>query len=424
MRWARFPALFAVLLLAIASCDGDSRPFSEAVEVRALNLTSLDVLPPQNFGDPLFINVNQSLQMVITGLSADDETIALSAGDRSWSVEDSTVASISDNGILRGLSDGTTSVSVSIGGIVSSAFSVTVSDATLINVSEIVGPDSLRRCEPQSYFARGTFDDNSVRTLDNVVWDLSSFALGELFETNGLSTQVNAFTASDQLTLTASVLGAASFEQPLIVDDSLVSLQLAPIPIILDVDQQINVIATAFYATANPTVADALNATQNVRWEILSGIDNVSVSNARSSRGLLTGLEAESGNVLRAFCGDTDIQALVVVNESGTSDSTSLSFLVGNAQVMGTNITLDRLADGLSLPIRVATGTEYDSENDISEDILFEVITDTDFTQPFFIDGLRTATPTIRLSAKGTATLSATRVSSGGDPTLLTITVD
>jgi len=416
--------LFAVILLVIASCDGDSRPFSEAVEVRSLNLTSIEVLPPQNFGSPLLLNINQSLQMVINGVNEDAEPIELSASDRTWFVNDSSVASISEDGILRGLSNGTTSVSVSVGGIDSSTFSVTVSDANLLNVSEIVGPDSLRRCEPQSYFARGEFDDNSVRTLDNVVWNLNSFALGELFDTNGLSTKVNAFSASDQLTLTASVLGTASFDQPLVVADTLVSLQLAPLPIILGVDEQINVIATAFYATTNPEIADARNATQNVRWTIRSGTDNVSVSDARGSRGLLTGLEAGSGNVVRAFCGDLDTEALVVVNESGTSDSSTLSFLVGNAQVSGSNITLDRLTDGLSVPIRVATGSEYNSENDVTEDILFEVITDTTFTQPFFIDGNETANPAIRLSAKGTATLSVTRVSAGGDPTLLTITVD
>jgi len=424
MSWARFPALFAVLLLAIVSCDGDSRPFSEAVEVRSLNIQSLEVSPPQNFSDPLFLNISQSLQMVINGLNDDDEPITLSASDRLWSVSDSTVASISENGRLQALSNGTVSVSVSIGGIAANPFLVTVADATLVSVSEIVGPGSLRRCEPQTYFARGAFDDNSVRTLDNVAWNLNSFALGELFETNGLSTKVNAFSASDQLTLTASVLGAASFDQPLVVADSLVSLQLSPLPITVDVDGQRSLIATAVYTTANPSVADQLIVTPDVSWTIRSGTDNVSVSNIRGTRGLLTGLEAGSGNVVRAFCGDIDVEALVVVNDSGTSNSSTLSFLVGNTSVTGLNITLDRLTDGLSIPIRVATGSEYDSENDVTEDILFEVITDTTLTQPFFIDGNETATPTIRLSAKGAATLSVTRVSTGGDPTLLTITVD
>jgi len=427
MRLVRFPALFAALLLSIAACSGDSRPFTEAVEVRSLDLRTLTIQPPVNFDNPLVLNINQSLQMNLSGLNGNAEAVSLSTVGRSWAVSNTAVASISEDGRLRGLSNGTTAVSVSIGGIQSGQFSVTVSDATLLSVSDIVGFDTVRRCEPQAYFARGTFDDNSVRTLDNVSWAVSSATLAELFDTSGVSTQLNAFSASDQLTLTASVGEATSFDKALVVADTLTGLQLSPLPISLEVDQQIRLTATGFYSTDVESVAQSINITPNVQWQIRGDTDFVSVSNVRSSRGLLTGVD-QGASVVRAFCGNVEIEATVVVNESGTSGDSTLSFLVGNRLESGPNITLDRIADGLSVPIRVATGSEYDSENDITEEIFFEVTSDTTLTQPIIIDGNMTATPAIRLTAKGDATLSVTRESGDSettfDPILLTITVD
>ena len=94
MTFGKAAALIGVLFL-LGACDGDTRPFTEAVEIRTLNLESLSVTTPENTVTPLYLNVNQGMQLGVSGQTFDGDTVALSSGDRTWSVSDTSVASIS-----------------------------------------------------------------------------------------------------------------------------------------------------------------------------------------------------------------------------------------------------------------------------------------------------------------------------------------
>ena len=426
MNYRILSASFLCATLILSGCDGESRPYTEAVEVRTLNLQSVEVIPPVNELEDIFLNINQGLQLAVRGIPVEGSPVSLSASDREWSTSDPAIASITENGFLRALANGSVEVFVSIGGIDSAGFGLTVADAALSEISAISGVSTLERCLPQTYFATGTFTDGTNRTLDNLTWAVSDPSNVQLLDTTGSSTRLNALAALDQLTLTATSQDGQSLGQALIVSDSLQDIEIRPLPIILDEGDERNVTAIGEYTADSGIATDTtriLNITENLNWVVVTGTTNLSVSNVRGTKGLLTGLD-EGDAQISAACGLLIDRALVDVNESGTSTATSLAFRIGNTLVTGNQITLSRSANLAAIPILASTGSEYDADNDVTNTVDFQRQDSTSsVTQPFVIDGNGSSSPTIRLTATGTATIVATETTDGEAVEILTITV-
>lgn len=423
----RIAAALLGTTLLLNACDGDSQPFTEAVEVRTLNLESVEVLSPTTTVDDIFLNINQGLQLGVRGISALGNPITLSANDRAWSVSDPSIASVTDNGYLRALANGSVQVLVSIGGLDSVGFGLTVSQATLSEISAISGLTTVERCIPQTYFATGTFSDNTSRNLDDLTWAVSNPTNARLFDSSGASTSLNALAAMDQLTLSATAPGGQSLEQSLIVSDSLQAIAIRQLPIILDVGEELNVTAIGVYSdNTGEAIATTreVNITEDVDWVVDTGTDNLSVSNVRGSKGLLTGLDEDNDANITAACGLEDDRVSVDINASGTSTATTLGFKIGNELVTNNQITLSLAANSGSIFILASTGSEYDEDDDVTEDIDFQIGSSTSTTTPFVINGNRTSTPTIQLTGTtGTATIVATESTDGDAVETITITV-
>lgn len=416
----------------LIGCDGDARPFTEAVEVRTLNLQSLEPVPPTNSQEQIFLNSGEGIQFGIRGLNGVDQTVVLSASNRAWSVSDGAVATINENGFLTALANGTVDVSVSVGGIGSSIYSLTVANATLSSVTDISGSASLERCIPGDYFATGTFSDNTVRNLSNVSWTLNNPSVGELFETTGSATKLNAFNVPDDsntLQLTATVEGVEAFLKTIEVQNNLQTITIGPgtLPIEIDENDELNLTAVGTYIRANADNATATSQTvitANVQWSIASGTDNASVSNVRGSRGLLTGLDEGTAQVL-VTCGNVAPRATINVDEAGTDSTTStLSFQVNNVAV-GSTLVLNRATTSTVIPLRVSTGSSYDIDDDITEGIDFvtSFIGTAVDNPPFRILGTG-ADRSIELLAAGQGTINATVIADGEPTVPLTITVE
>ncbi|MFT5893331.1 MAG: hypothetical protein ACI8VW_000196 [bacterium] len=426
----RMAAALLSATLLLSACDGDSRPFSEAVEVRTLNLESIVVVAPDNTVPDIFLNINQGLQLGVVGIPNTGDPILLAANSRAWSVSDPTIASITDNGFLRAVANGAVDVSVSIGGIDSVGFGITVSEATLseINaINAISDSATLERCLPQTFFATGTFSDDTNRNLDNVTWMVSDPTNARLFEISGTSTSLNALAAIDQLTLSATAPGGQSLDQPLIVSDSLQAIAIRPLPIILDVGEEREVSAFGVYSVITGETTNTtrdVDITDNVDWVVATDTANLSVSNVRGTKGLLTGIDADNDANLTAACGDEVHRVLVDINASETSTDTTLAFKFGNQVITGNQITLSWAANLASIPLLVATGSEYDIANDVTGNVDFQRqdLTSSD-SAPFLINGNGTSTPTIQLTAIGTGIIVATQTTGGDAVGTITITV-
>ncbi|MDB4222677.1 hypothetical protein N9850_02810 [Granulosicoccus sp.] len=424
----RFAAVLLGTATLLSACDGDSRPFSEAVEVSTLNLVGVTVLAPVNSVPDIFLNISQGVQLRVGGIIPDVvEPTILSANGRSWSVSDPTIASITQNGYLRALANGPVDVSLSLGGLDSVAFGITVADETLTtitNINSVSGDTTLEQCLPQEYFATGTFSDGTTRNLENLTWTVNNPTAARLFETSGTSTKLNALSALDQLTLTASAPDGEFLDHPLIVSDSLQSIAILPSLISLDVGEEDSLSASGLYTINSGTTTEQnrqIPITSNVDWTVVTGTNNLSVSNVRGTKGLITGLVAGNAEIIAA-CGARGDRKPVVI--SAADSSTELAFKIGEQLVSGGSLTLSRANFLAPIPILASTGTEYDSDNDVTSTVDFQRQDSiTTLTPPFVIDGNGTSAPTIRLTATGTATIVATETTDGVAVETLTITV-
>ena len=336
-------------------------------------------------------------------------------------MSDTSVASISDNGFLQGLSNGVVQVWLTIGGLRSADFELDIANANLVSINGISGASELERCLPQRYYATGTYSDGTNRNLSNVTWAVDDANKAELFETNGASTQLNA-QLPGPLALSASVSGAIGFNQPLLVTESLLRVVIGTLSISLDEGDQLNVNATGFYDNTTAAATEELpgvDITENVSWVVLVAPENLSVSDVRGTKGLLTG-DDEGGAAIMASCGDINsLRAAVTINAEGSS--TDLAIEIGGELVEDNLITLSLAAEGLApIALLVSTGTEYDDDNDITSTVSFQVQAYTSIPAIELLGNL-TDTPTISLKALGDVTLVATQTEDGD--TVETITV-
>ena len=364
---AAFTLLTGVLLLS--SCEGDSRPFEESVEVAELGLTTLQVTPPANAQDIIFINTGQTLQVGITGSSATTGTsLVLDASERSFRSSNPAILDVNDNGVVTGgaVADGTVAsaeISVMVGGLVSEGLMINVSNAALTAIDSIEGSPTLEACLPDEYFAVGTFADNSRRTLDNAIFDVAEDDQATLIPNNG-TVSVNA-TGGTALSLIAQV-GEITQTRDLEVIDSLESLAIFPVSPSLEDDESLQLTATGTFATVDTlAVSRSENITENVEWVITSGTDNASVSNSVGNRGLLSGI-SDGTAVVQASCGTLAVaDANITVNDAVDAGSSELAF-----NTPGDGETFSISLSSTPFQLEVSRGSEFD-EDEKEQDVTY-----------------------------------------------------
>ncbi len=398
----------ASLCLLLSACDGDSRPFSEAVEVRAANLTSIEIAPPINSLPEIILNPGQRLQMGITGVSASGQRITLESSDRDWRVSDPSVAVIDGSGQLRALADGPVSVFLELGGLVAQAFPVEVDNQTLVSISVISGEASVERCRPEDYFATGIFTDGRPRLLDDVTWSLPAVANadGRVFNNPDGTATLTALNVS-MLSLTAT---SAAVTQSLAVEvsDTLRSLVITPNPASVNVGEELDLVATGQYASSAPVEGqpdpsvNQVVITEQVTWDVVSGESAASISNADGSRGQVSGVAAGTATV-NASCGNlfAEPRTITVSASSDSDDSDALTFNVASP------FTLPRTQSN-GFRLRVSTGTIYDEDNDVSEDVTWTFTSLETTTNPITLVQSGEDAGLIRPLAEGSATVTAT----------------
>ena len=159
---------FVVGFSAIQACSGDARPFEEAIEASQAGLTSLSVEVPEGGLENVILNFGQRITLNLEGGNADNEVFEISSSNRRWVSENPDIASVNDDGTVTGVSNGSTTVSVSIADVASNAFPIEVSNSPLIAIQGVIGATSLDPCVAADYGAIGTFGDGSERNLQSV----------------------------------------------------------------------------------------------------------------------------------------------------------------------------------------------------------------------------------------------------------------
>jgi hypothetical protein len=431
-RFVGITSVAAVIALNLAGCEGNSRPFEEAVEVRTANLRSLSVTPPSMSVDELVISPGQAVQFSVQGRNTAGETVALSASDRQWTVSDASVAGIDSDGRLVGYANGDVSVAISIGGLESTAYALRVSDAVLTAIQEIKGAALIERCRPQDYRATGLYDDGTVRDLVGLGWNLAQVDTANArIEINADSTATLTGLNSGVVQLTATLGSLNPLSSPVEIADTLTGITISPATATVVVDQTQNFTAFGTYATdisppaapAEPAAETAATTTSaSGRVDITDAADwqvadpNIAkVSNKGDTRGQLTGVGSGS-TTLTAGCGDVSDARVVTVSSSSNPDSTTaMSFEAGD--------TLRLSRNGGPFTLNVSTGTVYSSLNRLNnDDLTWSLVTGSSLTPAIVLGTDSTEAGVIQPVAEGQATVTATRASGGSASITITVT--
>lgn len=379
--------LLPSLLITLAACSGESRPFVEAVEVSELDLVTLAVGAPEDAIEPLYILNNEDIKLTLGGTDSAGGAVTIPAESRSWKVSDSSVASINDNGVLTGRNDGVVDVSVKIAHIVSNSYQVTVSNATLASIEAIEGEAAVDPCLAQRYLASGTFSDGSTRTLTSVNWSLDDTTAQVLADEDG-SASVTATTPGG-VTLVASA-DTYTLERELTVNDSLESIVISPLDLGMTSNSTRKMIATGSYIgtqpvepadsasdeepTTGPASDDStgnLDITADVVWSVDADEAVATISNNAENRGELHATGEGSVSV-QASCGPVSGSGTIVISASestASGTSTDLSFDVVDDNDEIYNLPLATR----NVNLRLSTGSEFSISDEVTREANWEV---------------------------------------------------
>jgi len=364
-------------LLFLIACSGDGRGLLEEVEVSNLRLKSLEIGPPAGLLADLIVNPGTQHTLTLTAKNQADLPITVDSTNRRWSVRNAidtqnptvvrpTVARIDENGNFFALAEGDAVVTVRIGGIGSNQFVITVEDAVFDSIEQIIGADSMERCLPQSYTAKGRYlprdgsGEGSLRGLPNASWAVVDSNLGSVSgPIDGVATATGVNVGS--LELVASFEGKVSAPKSIAIEDTLREINIGPETAALVIGDTLNLIATGKYIKGD-IERNNIVITESVQWLAEENNSVLRVSNEAKTKGVVSSLTVGNAFVTAA-CGNVLQQRTVVVSAAGSTVTTGLSFQ--DSLDDGEDIFVMSLARGPS-QVNLSTGTGYDADADIT----------------------------------------------------------
>ena len=391
-----------MLVVALTACSEDDRPFEEAFEAAESGIIALEVSALPGVLTPVIVGVGDSQTFTAVAFNSAGVPVEFDTQDRSWSVSDSSVASINSDGELTGIADGTVEVLLNFGGVTATSLSVGVSSAELVSIVEIVGPAEPEACQPAEYSAIGGFEDGSERTLSEVVWSLAPGTDAELISGTGAFEGSIVVIPQDpgDVTLIAES-EAQSLTQLLTTPDNLTSVDIPADLIAVDTGSTIALAAIATFDRGG--IATPIDVTDSIDWSVEDGTGSASITNSGLDRGDLTGIAEGTVNV-SATCGLFFATEVAQVLSTASDDDDELSFESGDS------LSLALLGGGQQLA--VSTGSDFDDDDDVTDEVTFDSLDDDVVTV--------SATGFVLPISTGTASILATL---DGASAVLTITV-
>ena len=260
--------------------------------------TTLTVTPP-TLKSIAVTPVNPSItkgatqQFIATGTYSNASTQNLT-NSVTWTSANLSVATIAAGGLASGVGTGTSTITATLGSVVSPADPLTVTPPTLVSIAVTPSYPSIAKGTTQQFTATGTYSDSSTQNLTNsVTWtsanlSVATIAAGGL--ASGVGTGMSNITA-----MLGSVVSPA--DRLTVTPPTLVSIAVAPSnPSIAGTTQQ-------FTATGTYSDSSTQNLTSTATWT--SSVPGVAtISNASGSQGLATAtglgtttIEAASGAI-------------------------------------------------------------------------------------------------------------------------------
>ncbi|WP_421320182.1 Ig-like domain-containing protein [Aeromonas veronii] len=351
--------------------DENKDPSVERPELHKIDIIPSPILTRGT--STLSLAKGNSQRFIAIGHHTDGSTLDIS-DSVTWSLSDESVATISDDGLLTGVSAGTITVTATKDNITSNQVEVTITDAVITALQVSPAAISVVTGQEQQLTVMATYSDNtSFDVTSTVAWAVDSTIA--TVTANGLLTGASA----GSTTLTATKDGISSNEVSVTVSNAVItSLIVTPANVSVAKGQQKPLRVMATYS--NNTSSDV---TDSATW--VSADATVATV---TSNGLLTGASPGSTTVTATKGGVTSNQVAVDVSDA----------VITAITVSPTTFSIHK---GEQLPLTV-TATYSDST---SSDITSSVTWDVDNTAIATVapDGLLTGT------SEGTTTVTATK---------------
>ena len=257
------------------------------------------------------IHVGTKPQFIATGTYADGTTNVITSSV-TWASSNTAVATISNSpgtqGLVTGVAAGTTSITATLGSVVSPPVGLTVSSSPLVSIAVTPPNAALVYLSPQQYTATGRFQDGTTQDITNVSTWSSSDTSKISITVSGVATGVG--TTSTAVTITATDGSVSGSTTATVVPPVVVSIKITPGTV--DLAQ-----GTGRQYTARATLSDG--ATLNVTAQATWASSDTTLATVGTHSGFVQAVTSAPGpsnpvNITASYSGVTQTQALNVTN--------------------------------------------------------------------------------------------------------------
>lgn len=274
---------------------------STTFEVTDAKIAELEVTPAS-----ASVTAGLTRQFAARGIF-DDGSVQDLTRVAAWTSQDEGVASIGEEGLAAGLSEGETSITALFDGT-SGAASLAVTEALLESLA--VTPANLERPAGLTipYTLTATFTDGSTADVTaQAVWDSSSAIVATVSNTAGSIGEVKTLVAGGT-TISAQYSGEEASAELDVNSETLEILEMSP------EDETIVVGATLQFAlTGSYSGATELDLTEEAVWES-SDPEVATIGTGEEGAGLTRGIDTGKVDIKATFGGLTETTSLTVEN--------------------------------------------------------------------------------------------------------------
>ncbi|MSP61565.1 MAG: hypothetical protein EXR72_14745 [Myxococcales bacterium] len=340
-----------------------------------------------------------ALPFVATGTYSDSSTQVLTLSV-TWVSSNPNVASVSNangsEGVATGLGKGQTEISATLGNV-SGKTTLTVSDATLTSVDLSPTNPTIAKGTSLQFSATGTYSDKSTQDVTSAVsWSSSNnniATVSNAMGSRGLATGSGPGTA----TITAAVGNITGATYLFVTNATLSAISITPTSPAIAKGTTVQFAATGIYSDKSTQIL-----TGTVAWSS-SAVNVATVSNAKSSEGLASGVSAG--------------QSTISATQGGITGTTILTVTTATLTAISVDPTNPTIAKGTTVQF-AATGTYSDnSTQDLTSSVTWASATPAVATVSNSLGSRGLATGI----AQGAVNISATQSGVTGT-TLLTVT--
>lgn len=353
---------FSILLSACGNSE-DAEKVKEALEVNQLDITTLQLTSPNTV-----IEFNAKEQFTAQAIIGDGSGSPLPVNDKvTWSVSDSSAASITSTGLLTGKDVGMVTVTIEFADL-SVTKDIELSDAQLESINIANSPSPVSVCQSgYQLTAMGTYDDTRVSDItSSVTWSSNDATSLSIDDTGAFSTykdgSVTVTASKDSIEQTASIT----------INKDLGSLAISASSDTVYIGRTLSFTATGTYD--NASTADI---SDNVSWAS-DTTSALTISNDEGTKGVATGVSEDMANVTATCLSSPNVTSnsvLITVEEEPVIDSIAIE---EDASIL--EFILANSPEELTANLKRSADNSYSTDVTDSEYLTWSVESGTGFT--------------------------------------------